>query len=110
MQPDSKAMVPPQSSENDTIRDELKRQVGPRNYQHWFGEKTTLDVSGDELIVGVGSPFLLAWMQKQFRAQIGQAAHSVLGPSARVRFEVDARVALASEGEGKPGRKQGTIA
>ena len=106
MQPETKAMVPPQSSENDTIRDELKRQVGPRNYEHWFGEKTTLAVAGDELIVGVGSPFLLAWMQKHFRAEIGRAAQSVLGPSARVRFEVDARVALSTPGEGKPGPEQ----
>jgi len=38
----------------------------------------------------------MSWIQKQFRPAIVGAAQATLGPSARVRFEVDARVALAS--------------
>src|SRR5690606_17493550 len=57
----------------------------------------------DEVIVGVGSPFLLSWMQKQFRPKIAEAARDVLGPSARVRFEVDSELASSLESRAPAG-------
>jgi chromosomal replication initiator protein len=74
----------------DAICVELQAQLGARNYNHWFHEKTTLTVCADELTIGVQSPFLLTWMQKQFRTMAQKAAQVVLGPSARLSFQVDA--------------------
>ena len=79
------------------LKDAVKRQVGDRNYQLWFAGKTTLNVEHDELVVGVASPFLLNWMQKQFRSPMFDVAKSHIGPSARVSFQVDSTIALKRE-------------
>lgn len=70
----------------------LRRHLGERNYDNWFREDVSLTFEGDSLCVGVGSPFLLNWMQKQFRREVSDAARTVLGPSANVRFAVDPRM------------------
>ena len=77
---------------DDAVWDVLKTHVGDRNFHHWFHHKTSLSISNDELTIGVSSPFLLNWMQKQFRDAIQRTAESTLGPSARIRFVVDATV------------------
>ncbi|MCH8828552.1 MAG: chromosomal replication initiator protein DnaA [Planctomycetes bacterium] len=69
---------------------ELQQRIGAANYRNWFQQKVRLTIRDDELTVGVGSPFLLNWMQKQFRGNLVGAAQAVLGPSAVVRFEVSA--------------------
>jgi chromosomal replication initiator protein len=103
MPPESLAMMPSHDSAERPLFDELLRQVGPRNFEHWFREKTRLTAADDELTVGVGSPFLLSWMQKHFRAELSATAQALLGPSARVRFEVDALVCVPPESaEGGP--------
>src|SRR3990172_7393131 len=100
MQPNSVAPVSPLASQETRsccereILDEIERQVGPRNFEHCFRGKATLTLDGDEAVLGVGSDFLLAWMQKHFRGQITDAARKFLGPNIRLRFEVDPRVAL----------------
>lgn len=67
----------------------LRSVVGPRSYQLWFRERTKLSVHEDELVVAAVSPFVLTLLQRQFREQIGNVASALLGPAARVRFEVD---------------------
>ncbi len=100
MQPHTSAIVQPKDSKHceepleTKVLNELKRHVGKRNFKNWFHEKTTLTVSSDELAIGVPSPFLLSWMEKQFRSAILQVAQTVLGASARVRFKVDQLVSL----------------
>lgn len=89
MQPELVAMVSPPDDAEEVIRRELEQQVGRRSFDHWFRNKTLLKTTGDELIVGVGSPFLLNWVQSRFRAALASTAQAVLGPAARVRFEVD---------------------
>lgn len=92
MQPESIGMVPQlntASTSATAVLQEVERRIGTRNFSHWFRSSTTCRVHGDVVAVGVGSPFLLAWMQKQFRADVSAAAQAVLGPSAGVRFEVD---------------------
>ncbi|MCX7419269.1 MAG: chromosomal replication initiator protein DnaA [Planctomycetia bacterium] len=74
----------------------LRSIVGPRNYQLWFRERTKLSVHDDELVVAVVSPFVLTLLQRQFRQEIGNVASSLLGPAARVRFEVDGSLSLAN--------------
>eukprot|EP00913_Durusdinium_trenchii_P028389 g26617.t1 len=71
------------------LRDALGRHLGERNLANWFRDDVSFTIEGDTLTVGLGSPFLLSWMQKQFRREIGDAAQEVLGASATVRFTVD---------------------
>ncbi|MCH7988967.1 MAG: ATP-binding protein, partial [Planctomycetes bacterium] len=98
-QPDQPAGVSPQDAQKQTILNDLQKRVGPQNYKNWFRDKIAIAILEDELIVRVGSPFLQAWMQKKFRAEVTATAQAVLGPSARVRFEVDAQRSLRGESE-----------
>lgn len=88
------AAPPPGSNPVRQVFDRLRAGLDGRTYDHWIEGKITLAVADDELTVGVGSPFLLAWMQRQFSTPLRTAARSVLGPSARIRFVVDARMGL----------------
>lgn len=94
MQPASLAMVQPGLRADQAVLFELKEHIGERSFGHWFDKKTILTVVDDELIIGVGSPFLLTWMQKQFRLAALKSAQAVLGPSARLRFEVNASLSV----------------
>jgi chromosomal replication initiator protein len=73
--------------------------IGTRSFAHWFGRQVAFAVEDGEVVVRVASPFFLNWMQKQFRAALLSSAASVLGASARVRFEVDGRLSAALEDE-----------
>lgn len=88
------AAPPPGSDPVRQVFDRLRAGLDGRTYDNWIDGKITLAVVDDELTVGVGSPFLLAWMQRQFSAPLRTAARAVLGPSARLRFIVDARMGL----------------
>ncbi|HVV99431.1 MAG TPA: chromosomal replication initiator protein DnaA [Planctomycetaceae bacterium] len=70
---------------------ELEQAIGSRRYEHWFDQKTILSVEDDELTVSVINPFVLTWMQKHFREVLSDVAQNVIGPSARIRFDVVAR-------------------
>ncbi len=72
----------------------LQRALGQRRYSHWFDGKTRLSVIGEELVLVVGNPYLLSWIQKQFQPALRDAAAEVIGPAGRVRLEVDATLAL----------------
>jgi chromosomal replication initiator protein len=74
----------------------LRTTIGAQSYQLWFRDRTELTIRNDELVVRVASPFLSTWLQRQFREPIGVVAASVLGPAARVRFEIDDSLALAA--------------
>lgn len=103
MQPQSLAMVQPQNNEvvtehnstrphdfcEQSFLNHLCDQVGNKNFENWFHKKVALRADQDELNVGVASPFLLNWMQNQFRAPLNRAAQAVLGASARVTFSVE---------------------
>lgn len=94
MQPDDSAKRSRHDSIENKLCQELERQVGPRNFEHWFRDKTSLTAAGDSVTVGVASPFLLNWMQKHFRDELHAAVQAVLGPAAQVVFEVDGRLSL----------------
>ncbi len=80
----------------ESIHAELQSQLGAKRYAMWCDGKIRLRVEDDQLTVGVGSPFLLNWMQKQFRSVMVEAARTVLGASAHVAFEVDASLSLGT--------------
>lgn len=72
----------------------LQERMGAKRFALWCDGKIRLAIIDDRLTVWVGSPFLLNWMQKQFRAEITDAARSVLGHSAQVGFDVDANLSV----------------
>lgn len=63
--------------------------LGERRFANWFEKSARLTVSGDELIVLTGSPYLQTWIQRQFAAVLSEAAREVLGPGSRVCVEVE---------------------
>jgi chromosomal replication initiator protein len=67
----------------------LEDALGQRRYRHWFHGKTRITADGDELIVRIGNPYLLNWIQKQFRTELSHVARTLLGAGARVRLDVD---------------------
>lgn len=80
-----------------TLHAELRQQIGERNFRHWFLGKTTIDVDQNVLRIGVGSPFLLNWMQKQFKSSLNRAAATILGPSGIAQLHVDGSIALQTK-------------
>ena len=94
MQPVYAAMPLSGSDPVREVLDRLRASLETRTYDHWIDGKVALSVADDELTVGVGSPFLLAWMQRQFTTAFRSAARSALGDSARLRFVVDGRVGM----------------
>ena len=100
MQPETPAMVQPIISPKDAFLHELASRIGSPNFEHWFHNKTELTISDDEVTIGVGSPFLLTWMQRRFRGDAAAAA-AVLGPSTQVRFEVNAALSVGLQSTGK---------
>src|SRR5262249_57093985 len=78
----------------------LASLIGQRQFELWFRQKTRLVVDEDELVVYAASPFHQKWLQKQHRLPLVQAARTVLGASARVRFEVDATLSAAAASPG----------
>ena len=101
MQPTLSISVPPVEDPHQAILAELKTQLGERKFERWFSNRTILNIQNDQLTVGVASPFLLTWMQNHFRPALLAAAQSVIGPSARIRFEVDERAGTSKESNGQ---------
>ena len=79
----------------DALFVELEQRIGTKRFGVWFDGKVRLSIIDDRLTVAVGSPFLLNWMQKQFKDELSGAAQAVLGPSAQAGFTVDARIAVS---------------
>ncbi len=77
------------------IRAEFRQRLGIARYEMWCDGKISWALQGERLTIGVASPFLLNWMQKQFRAHLIEAAQTALGPAAQVVFEVDGRISLS---------------
>ena len=90
----------PQSDDFVRLIDrQLRELLGERRHTSLFQKAARLEVHGDELVVFAGSPYLQSWFQRQFRADLLQAARSVLGAGARLSLEVDATLAVP---EGTP--------
>mgnify|MGYP002630958488 CR=1 FL=1 len=93
----------------DAAVSELRLRLGTKRYALWFDGKIGLAIHDDLLTVSVGSPFLLNWMQKQFKEVTLEAARSVLGHSARVVFSVDANLSVGRAGGMKSTSDHGSV-
>ena len=69
--------------------DALREVIGDEQFARWFHAKAHLKVTGEELLVRAGSPFHVNWIQKQFRADLGRVAQTLIGPHGRVRYEAN---------------------
>lgn len=81
----------PHEIAKDLLR-ELRRSVGDSNYRNWFDGRLRMTVSRERVTLGVGSPFLMTWMQKQFRSSVSDAVESTLGPATKIEWCVDTDV------------------
>ena len=88
MQPERLAVGSPAAT--DAVLREVESRVGGKAFDQYFRDKTSLTLGPDELAVGVASPFLLSWSQRHFREALADTARRLIGPAARVRFEVSA--------------------
>jgi chromosomal replication initiator protein len=81
-----------ESHDHDSCPQDVRRllidRITERRFRHWFEGKSQIAAVGDELVVSVGNPYLLNWVQKQFAAALADVARARLGPAARVRWEV----------------------
>lgn len=78
----------------DAVYAELRALLGDKRYTLWIEGKIGLSICDDTLTIAVGSPFLLSWMQKQFKQAMTEAARHVLGHSAHIAFTVDASLTV----------------
>ncbi len=98
MQPECVVSVVPDPAQDESIRQILAGLIGERQYELWFRQRTRLVVEDDVLVVCAASPFHQKWLQKQHRTSLAQAARLLMGPSARLRFEVDTALSPAVAG------------
>ena len=70
----------------EQIQHELANRLGPRSYNRCFKAGAKLAVEGSVVTVSAVSPFLLRWVQKDFRTVIVQTVRDVLGPHGETRF------------------------
>jgi chromosomal replication initiator protein len=98
MQPGCLAPVAPRSAQDESFRRALEARIGKRQFEHWFLARTLVVFDDDTLVVQAPSPFLTQWLQKQFRSPLATVAHELIGPAARLRFEV-AAVPASDDGQ-----------
>ncbi len=67
--------------------EEVKELVGSQTFDHWFEGTASIEITDDQVTIGVENPFLLSWMQHRFRPAVAEAARRVLGESAQIRFK-----------------------
>jgi chromosomal replication initiator protein len=91
-------------SDDDNLIAVVRREIGDRDYSHWFVGKTRLVATNTGITVSVGSPFLLHWMVRQFREPMTRAAVDIVGPAANVEFVVDADLSLGSAAQATTSR------
>lgn len=91
-------MLPESNSVNNhigAIQQLLQESLGHRRYQNWFGGTTQLELHDAELTVHVQGPYLVKWIQQQFGQDFQRIVASVLGPAAKISYEVGQDVVLS---------------
>jgi chromosomal replication initiator protein len=94
MQPNATIVAESRSPSDRGMLEEVKELVGSQTFDHWFHNKTSIEITDNEVTIGVANPFLLNWMQHKFRPAVAEAARRVLGDSAQIRFKVNPAAGL----------------
>jgi chromosomal replication initiator protein len=93
MQPDCVVSLVQDPAHDESVRQILANLIGESQYDQWFRRKTRFAIENDELLVYAASAFHQKWLQKQHREPLAQTAKMLLGPAARLRFDVDTTLA-----------------
>lgn len=83
-----------------TFLETLKDEIGEQRFQRWFGQHCRLKYEGDCLHLAVASPFLLKYIQRQFRETIVQLATQLYGPATRLEIIADPSILVTGNGDG----------
>jgi chromosomal replication initiator protein len=94
MQPNATIVAESRSPSDRGMLEEVKELVGSQTFDHWFHNKTSIEITNNEVTIGVANPFLLNWMQHKFRPAVAEAARRVLGDSAQIRFKANPAASL----------------
>ncbi len=98
MQPGITALVQPVSNvdHRQCLLHELQSAIGAKSFQHWFQNRTAIEVAPEVVRLRVGSQFQLTWMQRRYGADVNQAVKSALG-GRLVQWEVDPLMGSSSK-------------
>ncbi len=77
----------------------IARRVGGPRYKLWFERHTKYSWDEPALTVGVPNRHFGEYLEKTFRAAVGEAAREVFGPHAEVRFAIDPQLFQAARRE-----------
>ncbi len=76
----------------NAVLGELQLEVTRPSYETWLKDTVGLSRNGDELVVGVTTPFIAEMLEGRMYSTITRAAQRVVGSAAEVRFEIDSPV------------------
>jgi len=88
----------------EVLHEIIRKNIGERNHEHWFKNRTTFSIENNTVTLGVSTKFIVSFIRKQFSPQIHQAVRSVFGPETAVKIVVDAtatHLELQSESQKK---------
>lgn len=99
--------MPPGGLENldACIERTLSDKLGAQNYQRRLKGNAKFQVEGNQLVVQVGNPLVLEWLQSRHTLLLNQIAGDVVGPDAHVVFrtvEMPALTAVPANDEAAP--------
>ena len=77
-----------QNPQSRRIWDELAQRIGPHKFGMWFAH-TTIDVSGNRILLTTDSPFVAKWIDANFADELRDVAEQLLGAP----VAIDVRVA-----------------
>lgn len=70
--------------------EQLRARLGDGPFRTWFTDRVVLRCTTDDVTLQCENPFLLQWIQRAYRRDLGVVAGMVLGPHARVVYETPA--------------------
>ncbi len=109
MQPGISTVRPSNVREDVTeqLVQKLRAEIGDRNFQHWFENRSLVAFDGQHAQVSVASPFLQSWMQRRFGKTLNTIVRE-LSPDADIRWSVDVTLAAESESHDSDARTSST--
>ena len=72
----------------EAVLGELQLQVTKTNFDTWLRETVGLSYENGRFVVGVSSPFVVEWLDKQLHSLIEKTLISVTGRDPKVRFQI----------------------
>ncbi|MCA9080176.1 MAG: AAA family ATPase [Planctomycetaceae bacterium] len=66
------------------LQQALQDKIGTRRYRQWFGGNARFAIERDTLLVQVASPYLLNWIERNYRTTLKDLCTVHFGPQVRV--------------------------